>query len=196
MLSSATGTPQTSSRGQTHPLNIMEAYFRWLYEQVFDPGPASESFTVVCWIMHQVPFQVLVRGDDNRVAEAAGLRNGFKKFAGSLGPEELSDLMSPDASVFEVLVALTDRATFIVPLGHKVWFRIFIENLDLDDYNDQHQERRSDFPIEQVIAKFNDRRYTHKGRGGIFPLRQTRNDQRQVELWYQMGEYMTSNSMY
>lgn len=196
MSSSATGIPPTSSRG-TPPLSIQEAYFYWLYEQVFDPQPDDrENYFTVCGIMHQVIFRDMVPHDSNRIAEAAGLRNGFVKFAGSVGPVEQAELMSPNASVFEVLVALTDRAQFIVPLGRKTWFRVFIEKLELYKWNDLYCGRRSTFPIERAIHIFNNREYQPNGLGGIFPLRYPKEDQRGVELWYQMGAYMTENGMY
>lgn len=182
----------------SRPQNIGEAYFRWLYDQVFEIWDVTspESLTTVCWLMHQVVFNASVPYDDNRIADAAGLRNNFRDFAGSLGPQELTDLMTPDATVFEILIALADRADFQVPLTKKVWFNIFLENLGLDKYTDQACQARSTWPVERIINVFNNRAYRPNGKGGIFPLRRPRNDQREVELWYQMGAYMTENAMY
>jgi hypothetical protein len=146
--------------------------------------------------MHQVAFTPLVPYDENRVADAAGLRNNFQKFAGSMGPEEISDLMMPDASVLEILIALADRADFMVPLTIKVWFRVFLENLNLDSKPDLVMRSRSTWPIERIINVFNNRAYKSNGKGGIFPLERPTKDQRQVELWYQMGAYMTERGMY
>lgn len=202
MKSSGTGTQPESRSGrslpQQRPLDIQEAYFIWLYKQVFDlQEDPAENYLNVCGFMHQVAFRILVPHDANRAGEAAGLRNGFKDFAGSIGPLEQADLMRPDASVFEVLVALTDRANFIVPLSMKTWFRVFLENLGLDKWNDKYSGRRSTFPIERIINTFNNREYSYYGgNGGIFPLTSSREDQRGVELWYQMGAYMTERGMY
>lgn len=191
--------PSRSGRKQQgrRPLSLSEAYFAWLYDLVFDPSDdPSENYVAVCGFMHRVIFQIMVSHDENRVAEAAGLRNGFRKFAGSLGPGELSELLTPDASLFEVLIALTARADFIVPLGRKVWFRIFLENLKLDKWNDLYSRTHSTFAVESIIHRFNNRHYNARGVGGIFPLRKADKDQREVELWYQMGQYMTENGMY
>ena len=152
--------------------------------------------TVVCRLMHQVEFTPLVPYDENRVAVAAGLRNQFQKFAGSLGPGEISDLMEPNASVFEVLIGLAGQADDMIPLTIQTWFSMFIENLGLDRYFDEYLERRSTWPVEAAINKFNNRQYRPNGRGGIFPLSHPQHDQREVELWYQMGAYMTEKGMY
>lgn len=146
--------------------------------------------------MHQVEFTPLVEFDENRVAVAAGLRNEFQHYAGSLGPGELADLMEPNASVFEVLIGLAGQADDMIPLSIQTWFHTFIENLGLDRYPDEYLERRSDAPVERIIHNFNNRQYRPNGRGGIFPLKHPREDQREVELWYQMGLYMTEKEMY
>ena len=197
MSSSTMGNP-TDREQPRIPLSIEEAYFHWLYDQVFEVwNPRSpESFTTVCWLMNQVVFTPLVPYDENRIADAAELRNQFQQYAGSLGPEEISAVMLPDASVFEVLIALAGKADFMVPLSVRTWFRVFIENLKLDKYSDQYCQARSTWPIERTINIFNNRSYTPFGKGGIFPMRNPEHDQRKVELWYQMGAYMTENAMY
>jgi hypothetical protein len=182
----------------SRPPSIEEAYFRWLYDlvyEIWDPRSA-QSFTVISSLMHQVIFTPLVPYDENRVADAAELRNEFLKTAYKAGPAETANIMIPDASVFEVLIELGRKADFMVPLTAKVWFQIFVENLKLDKYTDQFCLTRSTWPVERAINRFNNRTYRADGNGGIFPLRRPKHDQREVELWYQMGAYMTDNSMY
>lgn len=146
--------------------------------------------------MHQVEFAPLVPYDENRVAVAAGLRNQFQNFAGSLGPGEVSDLMQPDASVFEVLIGLAGQADDMIPLTLKTWFQMFTENLGLDRYFDEYLSRHSPWPAERIINTFNNRHYRPNGRGGIFPLNRPQHDQREVELWYQMGAYINEKGLY
>jgi hypothetical protein len=176
---------------------IQEAYFEYLYHLMYDiwDYKSSESYISVCWCLHNVDFLALVDYDENRIADAAGLRNQFKDKAGSLGPAELTAIITPDCTVFEVLIALATRADFMVPLGTRVWFQLFLENLGLDTWSDEKCSV-STWPIERTINNFNNRDYRPNGKGGIFPLRQPKQDQRDVELWYQMGAYMTENRMY
>lgn len=180
------------------PSPIQDAYFRWLYFQVFDTwNPISiQSFTVVAALMHQVIFVSLVDHDENRIADAAELRNEFQRQSGSMGPIETADLMEPDASVFEVLIALAKKADLQIALSPGLWFRIFIENLRLDAHNDRFCRTRTTFPIERIINRFNQRQYTKKGQGNIFAFRKPPWDVRTIEIWYQMGAYMTEQSMY
>jgi hypothetical protein len=146
--------------------------------------------------MHQVEFTPLIPFDENRASVASGLRHEFQQIAGCLSPDESQDLMSPKISVFEVLIGLAGQADSQIPLTVPVWFHIFIENLGLDAYTDENTRGRSSFHVEKIIHRFNNREYRPNGRGGIFPMRSPRHDQREVELWYQMGEYMTEEGMY
>lgn len=183
-------------RNQNLPVSVSQAYFYWLYEPFYDPTDPTSWFMTVCTIMHNTRFTPLIPHDENRIADATELRNDFKREHRPLEPLEVADLLAPDASVFEVLIALAKRADFMVPLTPKVWFRIFLENLKLDTWTDDYCAGHSTWPVQRAVNAFNSRTYSKTGRGGIFPLRRPRDNQREVELWYQMGAYMTENSMY
>jgi len=67
-----------------------------------------------------------------------------------------------------------------------------MENLDLKKYNDDRPipVKKVDDILDRVIH----RKYKANGEGGFFPLKETNNDQRDVELWYQMSEYVLERS--
>jgi len=177
---------------------LAKEYFNWLYDQVFVTRDilSMNSYTLVCDKMNQVNFLALVPHDENRIAEGAALRNEFLKIRNP-GPLEQIDVLFPDATVFEVLVALAGRASFMIQKSMHDWFWIFVCNLDLARFNDQYVQARSVRKIDRAIDTFNNRKYRPDGDGGIFPLlRHPLKDQRHVELWYQMAAYMTENQMY
>lgn len=185
-------------RGQPVSPSLAETYFHWLYDQVCDIRDidSPHSYMNVCWYMHQQVFAVYVSHDENRVSDASYLRNDFAKDLGNGRPMDVSDIMSPDATVLEVLIALARQADTMIPLMPKVWFQIFIENLNLWKWNDAYCSARPTWPISRIITTLNSRTYKPDGRGGIFPLTRPEHDQRTVELWYQMGAYMTDRRMY
>jgi len=179
---------------------ITQKYFDWLYVQVIEEGDllSGESYRIVCDVMHQMPFLVTIPHDDNREADGCELRNEFV-FMHDLArftPEELVHLMPHSASVFEVLVALARRADFLIEKTVAGWFRQFLSNLRLTKYPDSKVRPQDHFAIDRILRKFNERKYTSNGRGGIFPLTHPDQDQREVELWYQMAAYMTEKAMY
>lgn len=188
-----------------------DAYFHFLYAVAFGiPELKSRSnytdalrniesrtsYTTVCHEMHLVRFLDLVPHDENRIADAAELANTFLQNHGPFSPLEQSDILMRDASVLEVLVALAQRADFQIPLTVVVWMQIFIKNLGLEKYNDEYCLTHAIWPVHRAIKNFNGRNYKRNGNGGIFPLRRSSLNQRTVELWYQMGAYMTDQGMY
>lgn len=168
---------------------ITTRYFDWLYDQI-----QGGNYVLLCQLMHETTFRVLVDYDENRVGDVNELRHNFMTMT-RIEPLDESDLMLPDATIFEVLVCLARRAEDQTNLPMQVWFGMFIENLGLryctDDEFASHRRR-----AVQILQRFNDRLYRPNGQGGLFPLRNPRGDQRLVELWYQMGYYLTENEMY
>lgn len=181
-------------------INLQLAYFEWLYSLVFrDNDPESElSYTNVCEQLHEIPFRDMIPNDDNRKVEGIRLRDEFisQYRATRMDRSQLCSMTDDEASLFEMLVALSRRANFIVNVGLEIWFREFLGNLGLLEYSDARYHPRYIPRITRALRKFNDRRYNAAGKGGIFPLKMPNRDQRQVEIWYQMAAYMTENEMY
>jgi hypothetical protein len=173
-----------------------EKYFSWLYEQVRpDDKKTLIPYMTVSALAHRIIFDWSVPNDDNRAAEGKELRYEFLESRGVPRPHD-AEWMSLDASIFEMMVALAKECDFIVALGFDGWYDIFMKNLGLDLYNDITYVPRDEPKVARILEKFNQRRYTRLGVGGLFPLRSSAKDQREVELWYQMAEYMTENRMY
>ena len=63
-------------------------------------------------------------------------------------------------------------------------------NLGLDKFDDKHYN--SDY-VYEILGKFVRREYDFNGRGGLFPLKNVQNDQRKVEIYYQMLAYLSEN---
>ncbi len=178
---------------------LLEAYFDWLYRQCFRIRDLESplSYSMVCKIMHDTEFTPLVPNDENREHDGRELRDEFVDLLNGRTAASRREIHSlGNASVFEVLVALSRRANFIAGIGPDQWFRTFLSNLGLLKYSDEAYDPRDSLEIIHILEKFNRRAYTRNGRGGIFPLRKARDDQRQIEIWYQMSAYMKENSMY
>jgi hypothetical protein len=184
---------------------LQREYFNWLYQQVFPVMYIPEtrySYFHVCETMHGIPFIPLVPNDENRIADVSDFRNQFLM----VGKDETSilewnDILRMDASVFEVLVVLAEKAEDLISLNQRLIFDHFLTNLGLRECRDwtfrppAHMRRNIEH-VQVVIGRFNDRTYDPAGDGGLFPLRRPETDQRTVELWYQMGAWMTENRLY
>ena len=172
-----------------------EKYFEWLYRQVRPEGEARVPYMTVAALAHRVEFDYSVPNDGNRASEGKDLRYEFLESSEvSLGPDR--EWLRLDASLLEVIVALARRCDFAVDLGADGWFDIFMKNLDLWRYNDALWVKSNESKVQRILEKVNNRTYSARGKGGLFPLKTTAHDQREVELWYQMSEYMAEHKMY
>lgn len=93
-----------------------------------------------------------------------------------------------------MLISLSRNVAFLTDVAVEKWFWHFLEILELADFNDS-----SEIPIDLVEDILNTvvwRTYEPNGSGGLFPLRYAHQDQRKVELWYQMNAYLIENDDY
>lgn len=178
------------SRFEGQPLE--DAYFEWLYGQIGalrNRNPAR-SYWSLCRKLYSTRFEWFVPNDDNRVEDGKELRLEFLKSTRF----ELNDphnlFRDLDCSMFEMLVALSRLAAFESERDPLEWFWRFMHNLGLERYSDDHYRSRHDREVEEVCRRINERTYSRNGDGGLFPLRHARQDQREIELWYQMSSYL------
>ena len=74
------------------------------------------------------------------------------------------------------------------------WFWRLMENIGVEKYTDEvFYDEFAPVIIEQILNRIIDRTYLRTGKGGFFPMKKSKKDQRKVELWYQMNEYLVEN---
>lgn len=164
------GSDQTMSRA-------VEDYLEWLEPQVKPGGLPRHKDLLHCLMAKE--FVWLVPNDDNRIQDALDLRSEYGVDPRSLGP----------VTVLEILVALSHRAAFMASTdpAQEAWE--MIRNLELHRYRDPLGPRKLE-QIDQVLDSLIWRNYDPDGSGGFFPLAWPQQDQRQIELWYQMCAYL------
>jgi len=136
--------------------------------------------------LHIKPFRWFVHNDSNRGEDGKELREEYLEIFRYSEP----DWPDMDASMFEVLIALSRRAAFNSYGTPASWFWKMLENLDLRHYSDANYNDIVEQEVEEVLDNVLDRRYSPDGRGGLFPLRMPHHDQRKIELWYQLSAYI------
>lgn len=165
-------------------------YLTWLYSQVGSVKLRNASRTHWSLItqLFTKKFVWLIPNDDNRMEDGRDLRQIF------LDEREIHNVdpawLGLDCSMLEMLIALARRLSFEAEGETRTWFWHMLDNLDLTQFNDrvyneQHREG-IDLALDTVIM----RRYSPNGEGGLFPLRNPTEDQRDVELWYQFCAYL------
>jgi hypothetical protein len=88
-----------------------------------------------------------------------------------------------------MLIALSRRLAFEADGQARAWFWHLLHNLEIDNYTDAvapFPERRINNVLDTVIW----RTYREDGRGGLFPLKRAHENQKKVEIWYQLAAYL------
>ncbi len=165
-----------------------DLYLVWLYRQVGDPDSYDHLSTY--WRLfkqlYQKEFVWVVPNDDNRIADGKELRH---EFAGCEGLEVLDeDWFSLGCSMLELFVGLSRRLSFQLGGEPRDWFWHLLSNIRLANCNDGR--RFSVRSVDEILDQIIWRTYEPDGRGGLFPLANARQDQRTIEIWYQLSAYV------
>ena len=165
-----------------------ERYLNWLYRQVAPVRLRTPSRTY--WSLFRKLFTTefvwFIPNDDNRVEDGRDLRYEF--FDEERIENADADWIDLGCSFLEMLLSLSRRLSFEGEGEPRDWFWHLLENLDLAKYNDGRA-----FEIERVgdiLERVTFRTYLPDGKGGLFPLQNTKEDQRKVEIWYQLSAYL------
>jgi hypothetical protein len=94
--------------------------------------------------------------------------------------------------MLELLIGLSRRLSFEAEGEPRDWFWDLINNLGLTHVNDQQYTAFVRDEIDDALERVIWRTYAKNGRGGLFPLQNVNQDQRDVELWYQLCQYIES----
>lgn len=169
-----------------------ESYLRWLYSQVASVRLKNPSRTY--WrILRQLytkEFIWIIPNDDNRVEDGRDLRYEFIEEQGLEDVDQ--EWMNLGCSFLEMMIGLSRRLSFEDDGEPRTWFWKLMENLDLERYNDNVVI--PDDKVDEILDTVIQRTYKRDGRGGLFPLRSARFDQRDVEIWYQLSAYLLENN--
>lgn len=172
-------------------------YYEWLVGQV-DP---DERYLTLLNVLFDRVFDYntakLVPNDDNRIEDALELREEFVKERLAREPLYLVETFrNQPCSVLEILISLDNRMDDVMGVERSPkWFWEMIGNLGIGQYDDDHIYERAFSKIDRIIDNWLDREYCKDGRGGLFPLKDPHDNQKKVEIWYQMNAYLLENYM-
>ena len=172
-----------------HHKSLDARYFGWLTRQVAGVGARHNrrTFKLLLGQLHENIFVAIVPHDENRIADARDLRYEFFAESEQRGD---SDWVESPCTMLELFVVLSRCLAFEMDDDASVWFWHLIEILDLERYDDGVYDNEVRDIVADAMAAIIWRTYDSNGYGGLFPLRNPREDQRKVELWYQLNAYL------
>lgn len=168
-----------------------DQYLTWLYGQVkvVRTRRSSSTYWDLFRQLFSTEFAWFVPNDDNRAADGRELRREWMTVAGK---DADPDWLGLGCSFLELLIGLSRRLAFEAGNDGPSWFWHLIDNLGLLGYHDRSGFKFEE--VEEITSRVIWRTYEPNGNGGLFPIPNTTNDQRQVEIWYQLSEYLLQDS--
>lgn len=167
-----------------------ELYLTWLYSQIFPlklKNP-SKTYWSLTRQLYTKEFVWIIPNDDNRLEDGRDFRREFLESCEIKNPDP--DWLDLGCSMFEMLLGLSRRLSFEADGEPRIWFWHLLEQVDLQQFNDRKYDDLARRDIDEILDQIIWRTYAPDGRGGLFPLNRPRQDQREVELWYQASAYL------
>lgn len=172
-----------------------ELYLKWLYRQVADPDQ-DLTFWNVLRILFTTEFVWIVPNDENRISDGKALREEFLDTQGIRLRRSELHWIELGCSMLELMVGLARRLEYEADRGRAhYWFWILMENIGLSEENVNDSCMFSEEDVRDVLEMVIQRYYEPNGHGGFFPLENPRDDQRTIELWYQLSEYVLEQGL-
>lgn len=172
---------------------INNEYFNWLYNLACgNRFPEDISYRKLFMQLHDTEFRYFIPRDENRAEDGICLRNRFADECISSAEEYL---IGP-CSVLEMMLALSIRCEEIMDdpaYGDRTtqWLWDMITNLGLSSMSDNLYDKKY---VDDVLEIFLNRHYEIDGKGGLFRVRNCKDDLRDVEIWVQMLWYLDTIS--
>lgn len=171
---------------------LINRYFDWMYQLVVDDR-YSKSYRKLFVRLHDTEFTYTIPMDGNRAEDGINLRYRFGHEQHYSDAMVASFLDDRPCSVLEMMIALSIRCEEHImddpDIGNRTgqWFWSMIASLGLGSMYDKRFDR--DY-VDDVLSRFLIRDYARNGEGGLFTVRQSGQDMRSVEIWYQMFRYL------
>ncbi len=179
--------PATTKIRKDVPLD--EAYFVWLYSQVAsikNRNRAQTYWSLLRFFYTKEFTWSDIEKDENRAKDGKNLRTEFIRDTGIEVREE--GWLELGCSMLELFISLSYRLTFEGDGEPSEWFWGIVENLGLIECTDANPANES--ILNDILDKVIHRDYASNGAGGLFPLQNSQQDQRNIELWYQAQAYL------
>lgn len=171
-----------------HHRAVEPSYFTWLLG-IVDIPPLKEHENI-CWELFHTEFFWSLANDENRALDVNELLYEHKMY---LAPKTHAIFRHDGAvSVFEMLICLSKRMDFLLTEGGQptrvhLYFWEMLRNLGYDP------ERTFEGCVvhnPEALKIWLDRAFSPDGKGSIFPIEKPLQNQREIEIWSQMGDYM------
>lgn len=170
-------------------------YYVWLLKNVCDIEEISDYECLFKHLFNE-EFRFLMDLDENCAIYGLELRELFleNSVVGRIYMENGQDFSNEFCSILELLVSLAMHMESEIMSNDSygdrtsLWFWDMIESLGLKKYEN---ERFDAIEIDAKLDIFMDRRHSKTGKGGLFTIKNSKIDMRNVDIWAQAMKYLS-----
>lgn len=174
---------------------LKRKYFDWICSMICDSRHRKTQYRKLLEHLNDVPFLAILEMDENRSVDGINMRYRFGRDCGYDDRIIASLLDDHPCSILEMMAALAIRCEEHImedsDMGNRTgqWFWSMVNSLGLvtmsnDFYNSSY--------VDNVLQRFINREYRPDGEGGLFIVRNSGQDMRDIEIWYQLCMYLDS----
>lgn len=161
-------------------------YYMWLLDRVNVLHGEYENYLLLMKHLFSTDYIPLLQLDENRAYSGISLRNRYALEEGVY----LEDVHDGPCTVLEMLEALAENVAYDTSDTISRWFWEFIHNLELDRFTDEDYDNYS---VTYILDRWLTRKYEYNGTGSPFPLKYSKQDVRNMQIWDQMNAYLVEN---
>lgn len=184
-----------------HVTSVKDIYFHYLGNLM---GANSDYYpNKYYWILlhklFSMSFYTENALDKNRIYDGEKLRDKWIEVEAELGHEYFPSQLDFPCSVLEVMIGLSLRIEEDVMQDPdrgdrtRFWFWQMIHNLGFDDFDDRNITESKLDEIYVRVHNMLERNYDKFGHGSLWPVEHPREDMREIDIWYQMHEFLREN---
>ena len=172
---------------------LVNDYFEWMYRLVCGEGGQSLSFRKLLMRLYDLDYQYTLPMDENRWTDGVQLRYRYGREHNIPDYVIASELDTRPCSMLEMMLALSLRCEETIMtdnhFGNRTgqWFWNMIFSLGLGGETDRNFRASH---VDAVVDRFNNRRYSPNGEGGLFRVNDRGINLLNMDIWYQMQAYI------
>lgn len=170
------------------------AYRNWLINKTYSWCVEHGSYRKLLTFLYSQRFYSSIYNDNNRASDGIELRMRFVESQEQYTYRDVYLYLNEPCNMLEMMAALAIRCENHI-MGDPdnedrsgVWFFRMLESSHLDCLtDDQYFDEEY---AEVVVSNILNRKYNANGDGGLFTVKNPKEDMRYAEIWFQMNWYL------
>ena len=180
--------------------NLSELYLVWLLNLINADNYKGKSYIKLCSLLNKIPFKPVMKLDENRSSDVQSLlRETYIQSQSDwyrLNNDEIMELPAWPVSFLELIISLAMRIDldFMREINGidntRIYFWVLVRNLGFLSFDDDNWNEDSIISVVNRLNIVQERKYDFNGNGGLFPLENAEMDQRNVQIWNQLCQFV------